>query len=278
MPSQAKQRPCQFGRSLLKWQASAGLENGCGSALPGSARFCRSGIRLGGVMNLVPELSRFLDPASLAIVFGGALVISALRAARGDVRRAFAALRPCVSADPEADALAAIVAVGKIEKLAEARSIACADRIKTAERFLRRATRRLSQAPSAESFAHWAETDLANRERRHQGAIGYWRSVAETAPAMGMIGTVIGLIQMFAVMDDAAQIGPAMALAMLTTLYGIVLATIVATPIAIRLERLSIAELAWQREALDRMLWIAETELAPTAPHRLQRPHLRTVS
>lgn len=229
-------------------------------------------------MNLVPEIARFLDPASLAIVFGGALAIAALRAARGDVRRAFAALRPCVAADPEADALAAIVAVGKIEKLAEARSIACADRIKTAERFLRRATRRLSQAPSAESFSHWADRDLAERERRHQGAIGYWRSVAETAPAMGMIGTVAGLIQMFAAMDDAARIGPAMALAMLTTLYGIVLATVVASPIAIRLERLSLAELAWQREALDQMLRIAEAELAPTPAHRPHRAQLRTVS
>lgn len=226
-------------------------------------------------MQLMAEISRFLDPVSMLIVFGGAIAVATMRATRSDAARAFKALGPVMTANPEADAMAAIVAIGKVEKLTEIRNIACVDRIKTAERFLRRAVRRLSQAQTAEAFSRWARHDLAERERRHQGAIGFWRSVAETAPAMGMIGTVIGLIQMFSALDDVAKIGPAMALAMLTTLYGIVLATVVAGPIASRLERLSAAELAWQREALERLLQIAEAELAPVA---VKRPMLRTVS
>jgi len=227
-------------------------------------------------MQFLSDFSRFIDPVSILIVFGGAAIVATMRATRGDAARAFRALGTIFTADPEADAMAAIVAVGKVEKLTEVRNIACVDRIKTAERFLRRAVRRLAQAQTAEAFARWARHDLAERERRHQGAIGYWRSVAETAPAMGMIGTVIGLIQMFAALEDLSRIGPAMALAMLTTLYGIVLATVIAGPIASRLERLSNAELAWQREALERLLQIAEAELAHATPQ--QRPHLRTVS
>jgi chemotaxis protein MotA len=227
-------------------------------------------------MQFLSEFSRFIDPVSMLIVFGGAALIATMRATRSDAARAFRALGTIFTADPEADAMAAIVAVGKVEKLTEVRNIACVDRIKTAERFLRRAVRRLAQAQTAEAFARWARHDLAERERRHQGAIGYWRSVAETAPAMGMIGTVIGLIQMFAALEDLSRIGPAMALAMLTTLYGIVLATVIAGPLAARLERLSNAELAWQREALERLLQIAEAELAPVTPQK--RPHLRTVS
>lgn len=227
-------------------------------------------------MQFFSDISRFIDPVSMLIVFGGAIIVATMRATRGDAARAFRALGAVFTANPEADAMAAIVAVGKVEKLTEIRNIACVDRIKTAERFLRRAVRRLSQAQTADVFARWARHDLAERERRHQGAIGYWRSVAETAPAMGMIGTVIGLIQMFSALEDVTRIGPAMALAMLTTLYGIVLATVVAGPIASRLERLSTAELAWQREALERLLQIAEAELAPVTPHK--RPVLRTVS
>jgi chemotaxis protein MotA len=227
-------------------------------------------------MQLLTEITRFLDPLSMLIVFGGAAFVAMLRTTRHDSARAFRALGQIFHADPEADAMAAIVAVGKVEKLTEIRNIACVDRIKTAERFLRRVVRRLAQAQTADAFARWARHDLAERERRHQGAIGFWRSVAEAAPAMGMIGTVMGLIQMFAALDDINKIGPAMALAMLTTLYGIVLATVVAGPIASRLERLSGAELAWQREALERLLQIAEAELAPATPHK--RPHLRTVS
>jgi chemotaxis protein MotA len=227
-------------------------------------------------MQFFGEISRFIDPISMLIVFGGAAIVATIRATRGDTMRAFKALGPVFTADPEADAMAAIVAVGKVEKLTEIRNIACVDRIKTAERFLRRAVRRLSQAQTSDAFARWARHDLAERERRHQGAISYWRAIAETAPAMGMIGTVTGLIQMFAALDDVNKIGPAMALAMLTTLYGIVLATIVAGPIATRLDKLSTAELAWQREALERLLQIADAELAPATPHK--RPHLRTVS
>jgi chemotaxis protein MotA len=95
---------------------------------------------------------------------------------------------------------------------------------------------------------------------------------------MGMIGTVIALIQMFAGMDDVSRIGPAMAMAMLTTLYGIILATVVAGPVATRLERLSAVELAWQRDALERMLQIAEAELAPVPTPARTKPILRTVS
>ena len=53
---------------------------------------------------------------------------------------------------------------------------------------------------------------------------------------MGMVGTLIGLIQMLSNMDDPSSIGPAMAVALLTTLYGVLLANIVAKPIAEKLE------------------------------------------
>jgi chemotaxis protein MotA len=66
---------------------------------------------------------------------------------------------------------------------------------------------------------------------------------------------------MFAVMDDPSRIGPGMALALLTTLYGIVLSSAIAGPIAARLERLSEAELAWQRWTFERLEQLARAEL-----------------
>jgi chemotaxis protein MotA len=223
------------------------------------------------------DISRFIDPVSMLIVGGGAMLVAATRSSGDDALRAFTSLRPLFIANPEADAHAAIVAVGKIEKIAEARGVACADRVETAERFLRRAGRRLSSAPSADAFARWADLDLESRAQRHEGAIAFWRTAAETAPGMGMIGTIIGLIEMFAAMADVSRIGPAMALAMLTTLYGIILSAVVAAPIAARLERLSEAERLWQRRALDRMIEIARAELAPAIPVR-SKPTLRTVT
>jgi chemotaxis protein MotA len=71
---------------------------------------------------------------------------------------------------------------------------------------------------------------------------------------------VIGLVAMFAAMNDPAAMGPAMAVAMLTTLYGLVLAFAVAGPVASRLERLSEVELAWQRRAVSRLEALARAE------------------
>jgi chemotaxis protein MotA len=63
----------------------------------------------------------------------------------------------------------------------------------------------------------------------------FWRGVGDLAPAWGMIGTLIGLVQMLASLDDPAAIGPAMAIAMLTTFYGAVIANLVALPLADKL-------------------------------------------
>lgn len=207
------------------------------------------------------KLAQLADFTSFLLVFAGTMLVVLSRFDRTGLSRGFAALGPLFRADPEQDEIAAMRAVRLIEHIAEARSIACADRVQTAQRFLRLAARRLSDATSAAGFTRWAEEELEDRRRRHASAIEFWTMAAETAPAMGMIGTIIGLVFMFAAMDDAAAIGPAMALAMLTTLYGIIIANLIALPIARRLDRLSAQELAWQRRALDHLETLAVAEL-----------------
>ena len=72
---------------------------------------------------------------------------------------------------------------------------------------------------------------------RHLRSAGVLRRAGEVAPAMGLIGTLIGLVQMLGSLDDPSSIGPAMAVALLTTFYGAVLANMVFTPLANKLER-----------------------------------------
>lgn len=74
---------------------------------------------------------------------------------------------------------------------------------------------------------------------RQMTGIKMFKSVAAAAPAMGMIGTLIGLVQMLANMDDPKSIGPAMAVALLTTLYGAIIANAIAVPIAEKLKAIS---------------------------------------
>ena len=66
---------------------------------------------------------------------------------------------------------------------------------------------------------------------------GLLRRASEIAPAMGLIGTLIGLVQMLVSLDDPSKIGPAMALALLTTFYGAILGSVVLAPLAAKVER-----------------------------------------
>jgi chemotaxis protein MotA len=72
---------------------------------------------------------------------------------------------------------------------------------------------------------------------RHKRAAEVVRRAAEVAPAMGLIGTLVGLVQMLRNLDDPAAIGPGMAVALLTTFYGAIMGTMVLAPLADKLER-----------------------------------------
>ena len=204
------------------------------------------------------------DPLSLLIVFGGTSLATMVTATRQDLARALAALKPLLSARPQEDGVVADHAVRQIQRLSEYKGIVCADRVKTAVDFVHRAACRLADADGVERFAAWSREELDERRARHDGAIAVWRSAAEAAPAMGMIGTVLGLIGMFAQMNDPAAMGPAMAVAMLTTFYGLFIAAGIAGPIATRLERLSRAERHWQEKVVARLEVLAREEADAT--------------
>jgi chemotaxis protein MotA len=84
--------------------------------------------------------------------------------------------------------------------------------------------------------------DINMTIQRHTKGADMFKAMAVYAPAMGMIGTLIGLVQMLANMSDPAAIGPAMAVALLTTLYGAVIANAFASPLAEKLILISASE------------------------------------
>lgn len=80
------------------------------------------------------------------------------------------------------------------------------------------------------------ETELTCIEDRHKKRIDFWMNIAAMGPAWGMIGTLIGLILMLQNLSDASTIGPNMATALITTLYGSMLANWIGTPVATKLK------------------------------------------
>ena len=78
--------------------------------------------------------------------------------------------------------------------------------------------------------------EIEKIKERHEQGIGMWENFALLSPAFGMIGTLIGLVKMLGNMDDPTAIGPSMAVALLTTLYGSLIANVVALPLTKKLK------------------------------------------
>lgn len=88
--------------------------------------------------------------------------------------------------------------------------------------------------------------DLENLAERHDAGKALLDGIGKYAPAFGMIGTLVGLVIMFSNMDDPAAIGPGMAVALLTTMYGAIIANCLALPLADRLARRSAEEVLYR--------------------------------
>jgi chemotaxis protein MotA len=88
------------------------------------------------------------------------------------------------------------------------------------------------------------DTEVEYIEERHRLGAEIFMTMGNFAPAMGMIGTLIGLVKMLMQMDDPSSIGPAMAVALITTFYGVILANLVFLPISGKLRTRSAQELA----------------------------------
>lgn len=98
------------------------------------------------------------------------------------------------------------------------------------------------------------EIELAALEERHGPVIGFVKTMGSYAPTMGMVGTVVGLINMLGNLSDPAQLGLGMSVALLTTLYGVIFANLVFLPIASKLQRLHDLEVAQKELVMDGIL------------------------
>ncbi len=112
--------------------------------------------------------------------------------------------------------------------------------------------------PSAIEEVLYNEVDKITE--RHKDGSGFYEDLGAFAPAMGMIGTLIGLVQMLQKLDDPSAIGPAMAVALLTTLYGAVIANVFALPVAKKLKIRSGEEVAEKMLIIQGLLSILAGE------------------
>ncbi len=104
------------------------------------------------------------------------------------------------------------------------------------------------------------ELEISTLEGRHQIGIELLQAFGTIAPAMGMIGTIIGLVQMLQSMSDPSSIGPAMAVALITTFYGALLANLIFNPLAGKLKTRSKEEIISYELVIEGVISIAKGE------------------
>lgn len=104
------------------------------------------------------------------------------------------------------------------------------------------------------------ETEIVFISGRHKEVAGFWEKVAEFGPAWGMIGTLIGLVLMLGNLEDPSAIGPAMAVALITTMYGSILANLFAAPFAAKLKIKSSQEMLLKEVMIEGLLSIQAGE------------------
>ena len=178
-------------------------------------------------------LAAYINMPGLAIVLGGSIMVVLLRSSLEEFLNAIkVAGKAFGKALEKPDEL--------ITQLVEFASIARKDGMIALEgqeienRFMEKAIGMLVDGAEEDMITKTLNQDIESMKLRHKQGAAIFSSWGDVAPAMGMIGTLVGLIQMLGNMADPKSIGPAMAIALLTTMYGAIVANCFCIPISYR--------------------------------------------
>jgi len=136
--------------------------------------------------------------------------------------------------------------------------------------FIRRSLQLIVDGVEPEMIKESLDLELDNMAMRHEKGQELFRTMGVLFPAWGMIGTLIGLINLLKAMDDPSKIGSAMALALITTLYGCILAHFVCNPIATKLAIKSKEEIQQKEMIIEGILSIQAGENPRIMEHKLK--------
>ncbi len=189
----------------------------------------------------------FMDTTSALIVLGGSLFVVMMKFEMGQF---FAATKIAVKAfmfkvDQPDDLITRIV---EMADAARKGGFLALEEMEISNSFMQKGIDMLVDGHDADVVRSTMIKDIDLTDSRHTQGAGVFRAFGDVAPAMGMIGTLVGLVGMLSNMDDPKSIGPAMAIALLTTLYGAILANMIFIPIA---DKLSLRR---EQEVLNRNL------------------------
>ena len=197
----------------------------------------------------------FINTPSLLVVLGGTVLVTMMKFSLGKFAGAASiAVKAFLYAPSKPEEL--IEESVDLAKAARKGGLLALEDREIADEFMKTGLGLLIDGHPADIVRSMLQKDLNETLQRHSDGQDIFKAIGDVGPAMGMIGTLIGLVQMLANMDDPKQIGPAMAVALLTTLYGAIIANMIAIPIADKLAVRSREEFKSKSLIIDALLSI----------------------
>lgn len=187
------------------------------------------------------SFSIFIDVPSIVLVGGGTLASTMIKWTMNDLKT-LATVYMKVFFNSMPNAKNTIDEIIKLGETARRESVFALEKVPIDDKFLKKAVTLAADNRPPEVISSILTMEIAAQEERHAKGAEILEGMAGDGPAYGMIGTLIGLVQMLQNMSDPSSIGPAMAVALLTTLYGAVIMNVFTNPMAAKLKQFSKAE------------------------------------
>ncbi len=203
------------------------------------------------------DVTGFIDVKSIFIVLGGTIAGTLINYSLNQVIGVFKIVRNVFFQKPLDYSQMIVSLVGFADKARREGLLALEEDVDGVDDdFLKKGIQLVVDGTDPELVRNILETELSFIQDRHKAGAGILETMGALAPAFGMIGTLIGLVAMLASLDDPTTIGPSMAVALLTTLYGAVIANLLCIPTAGKLKVRSAEEMLLKEIMIEGILSI----------------------
>lgn len=216
------------------------------------------GLVLGSIM-LKASIINFIDPASILIVFGGTVSATLISFPLKSVINAMKTSIKIIFGH-KIDYIVTLQEMMKIANMARKDGVLALEKYKSDNPFLKKGLGLVADGTKGEVIVSIMSLERDTMVERHEESQSILDKMGELAPAWGMIGTLIGLVIMLLNLSDPSSIGPAMAVALLTTFYGALWANFMLLPASSKLEQRTKRELLNTNLMIETLNSIAEQE------------------
>ncbi len=206
------------------------------------------------------KLSMFMDLLATNVVIMGALTTTMARFTMKGFLAAMGTGLKSVAFDHHVSPRDMIEKIAELADIVRKQGPLGLEAVEIEDEFLAKGMRMIADGFDLHIIRETLERERDLQLERIDDANKLFNFMGNAAPGMGMVGTIIGLVSMFSHMDDPKKIGPGMAVALLTTLYGAVMANVVALPIADKLQIKSLHEGVNFTLIIDGVLMIRENK------------------